>query len=107
MSIAIENPFNWDECDHDLEHFGRAIHDESRAIGGGSATTDYMPRTTLETTESRLRQIGSMVESAGHRAAERASHGASFVAHGAVGAASSVAQGVAHKFDSPRTERAE
>ena len=100
MSIAIENPFNWDECDHDLEVFGRAIHDESRAIGGGSATTDYMPRATLETSESRLHQIGSMVESAGHRAA-------SFVAHGAVGAASSVAQGVAQKFDSPRTERAE
>ena len=89
VSIAIENPFDWDECDHDLEVFGRAIHDETRAIGGGSATTDYMPRTTVESQGSRLRQIEAMVESAGHRAAQHASS----VAHG-------VAHGVAHA--SPR-----
>ena len=54
--------------------FARAIHDETRAIGGGSATTTEVMRAIHDgrAQAARLRRaIEAMVESAGHRAARR------------------------------------
>ena len=37
IAIEIENPFNWDDVDHDFETFGAAIHDETLAIATADA----------------------------------------------------------------------